>query len=432
MTSRTVVLTVAVLAAAACTASTEDAHEPTSSPGQSARSELYGPLARACVDPSPSRSKLRALAYEPSSTWVTTIDLGGFGGTADGATAINELGVVTGQVAVSDDTRGFVWADGEMTTFSGPARSTSPWAINERGDVVGSASTVNGESHAFLWRDGAFVDLGTLGGKYSDATDINDRGQVVGTSWTADGHFHAFLWEDGLMTDLGTLGGPGSQAWQIDELGRIVGSADTAEGAPHAVLWQGGVITDLGTLGTASAYSDASHINARGQIVGSSRLTHSSSDSRAFVWQDGAMTDLGTLGGPQSWAVDINERGQVVGTSMVANHLLVAFLWEHGVMIPLVVSDGEPAPSSAVAISESGQVVGFLFGPRRQPVRAFSWQDGELTLLGPESELSAAAAVNDRGEIVGHSGGRATLWKVHRASRDGRWSQPRWCRTLAP
>ena len=97
-------------------------------------------------------------------------------------------------------------------------------------------------------------DLGTLGGKWSKVFAINGRGQIVGSAGTKarDAHgvtvYRAFLWENGRMRDLGTLGGPFSEAWAINERGQIVGSADTkafvidpTHGDPmyisHAVLW---------------------------------------------------------------------------------------------------------------------------------------------------------------------------------------------------
>ena len=88
-------------------------------------------------------------------------------------------------------------------------------------------------------------NLGTLGGKNSDAIDLNDATQVVGWSETADGNAHAFLWTPGRgMEDLGTLGGASSLAWGISrdrgrrrperDRRRQVGRVPVDPGARHA------------------------------------------------------------------------------------------------------------------------------------------------------------------------------------------------------
>jgi probable HAF family extracellular repeat protein len=48
----------------------------------------------------------------------------------------------------------------------------------------------------------------------------------------------AFVWRDGAMTDLGTLGRSSSQAIEINERGHIIGNSDTLSGSTHAVLWR--------------------------------------------------------------------------------------------------------------------------------------------------------------------------------------------------
>src|SRR5206468_8473458 len=94
-----------------------------------------------------------------------------------------------------------------------------------------------------------------------------------------------------------------------------------------AVLWSGGEIINLGTLGGNG--SIAIQVNNRGQVVGGAAnaipdefslspilgnpffTTH----TRSFLWEIGVMQALGMLGGPDSSAWFVNERGQVAGSS---------------------------------------------------------------------------------------------------------------------
>jgi probable HAF family extracellular repeat protein len=71
----------------------------------------------------------------------------------------------------------------------------------------------------------------------------------------------------------------------------------------------------LGTDG--GNYSIAAAVNDRRQVVG--RMLVGTDDvPRPFLWEDGVMRDLGTPGGPAGYggAIDINDRGQVVGVTV--------------------------------------------------------------------------------------------------------------------
>ena len=96
----------------------------------------------------------------------------------------------------------------------------------------------------------------------------------------------------------------------------------------------------------------------------------------AFLWQDGAMTDLGTLpGDANSMATDINEKGQVVGTSCDATFSVCrAFLWEDGVMTDL---NALIPPNSSLflafggGINDRGEIAGSAFDPITGEAPAF-------------------------------------------------------------
>jgi probable HAF family extracellular repeat protein len=119
-------------------------------------------------------------------------------------------------------------------------------AVNASGQVVGFSTTAGGETHAFSWtQTGGMVDLGTLGGTFNQAIAVNASGQVVGFSTTAGGDTHAFSWtQTGGMVDLGTLGGTLSRAIAVNASGQVVGfSSTTSTGVFHPVLWNPAVDT---------------------------------------------------------------------------------------------------------------------------------------------------------------------------------------------
>jgi probable HAF family extracellular repeat protein len=276
-----------------------------------------------------------------------------------------------------------------------------PYAINERGQVVGSSQTVDGSTHAFLWQDGVMTDLGTLGGHYSIATDINNRGQIVGQSENADGIIMPVLWENGSIIELATLSDPpygydiGGHADAINERGQIVGWSERTDEMFHAVLWERGRIIDLGTL-PGQAESVARDINNRGQIIGWDDGFY---PIGAWIWENGVMTSLGTLGPEWTRHVPnaINNRGQIVGESNTNSGLFRAFLWDDGTMTDLgavLVNDinnrGQRVGSTVVPVS----------GPRREHATLW-YRDTVIDLHPADSESSAAVAINEHGQIAG-------------------------------
>lgn len=144
----------------------------------------------------------------------------------------------------------------------------------------------------------------------------------------ADKGGRAFLWSNGVMRNLGSLGTNGagqgdSDASALNAAGQVAGQSRFFDiggnsRGNRAFLWTNGVMSNLGSLGTdASGYGDSRPVglNATGQVAGVARHFIDGIDqgTRAFLWANGVMTNLGTLDGGESFATALNDSGQVVG-----------------------------------------------------------------------------------------------------------------------
>lgn len=284
------------------------------------------------------------------------------------------------------------------------------------------------------------TDLGSLGGGNTSPVAINDQGQVVGSSSTATGQNHAFVWSsDTGMDDLGTLPGDiSSLADGINSQEQIVGASYSATGVQRGVLWYGGTASAIGPLSpstTPLVWADA--INDAGHIVGGSTISIDNGvPTHAYFLSQGAgMQDLGVLPGCpsscQSSATAINQSDQIVGWSDTPSANLHAVLWNNATQITdLGTLDGDPS-ASATAINNKGQVVGQSSYPDPSTAqviyRAFLWTPGSgmTQLFGlPGSQFTTPNGINDSGQIVGSSGDflqmhrRAMLWSTDGTATD--------------
>src|SRR5262249_20336724 len=162
-------------------------------------------------------------------------------------------------------------------------------------------------------------------------------------------------------------------------------------------------VTDLGTLGGAT--SVACGLNDRGQAVGFSSLANG--ESHAFLWSNCGMSDLGTL--PDlgfSEARNINRSGQMVGdsTAQLAMPPYHAVFWQRIGEPPVPLGTLGGFASFAAEINSRGQVVGGARDGSGQ-LHAFRWEDGVMTDLGtlPGHVLSVARGINLHGQAVGNS-----------------------------
>jgi probable HAF family extracellular repeat protein len=346
-------------------------------------------------------------------------------GAPERPTAINEHGQIVGYgFGAGIAGRAFLWQTGKLADLGRCGHYSQAVAINERGRAVGSCGMrPNGKpDHAFLWQRGRSNDLGTLGWTSSEAVAITDRGQIAGNRFKGNEE-RAFLWQRGKMLDLGTLGGRRSEATAINDRGEVVGDSTTADGRQHAFLWRRGRMIDLGSLpgsvgtpfgGARNEQFQPTAINDATQIVG---LAHDPVGSYevGFLWQKGKLTTFGTFGGQPNRAVTINARGQVlIQTTPPSDKRGDAYLWQNGRLTKLSAFNQKMPATFAKAFNDRGQVVGTSLVSIGHS-RPFVWQAGRMTALPTldgqtTPPFTSVAAINNRGEIVGSSSGHLVLW----------------------
>jgi probable HAF family extracellular repeat protein len=249
---------------------------------------------------------------------------------------INESGEAAGFFFGTDGTyNAFAFTNGAMDDISAPGDNRAfGRGINDLGWVVGWTDFFSVQ-HAFLHDGTDLIDLGTLGGTYSDANDVNNAGQVVGDASTPfpEDDSHAAVWQDGAWTDLGTLGGPLSEAMAINEAGMIVGWSWNAEWDAKAVYWNPDLTGpfELPSFSTLRRFTYADDVNEAGVIVGRVEIEpfEAGPSWRAARWVDGEVEDLGLL--PEAgegenqylltphtstMARAVNDAGVIVGLSL--------------------------------------------------------------------------------------------------------------------
>jgi probable HAF family extracellular repeat protein len=109
----------------------------------------------------------------------------------------------------------------------GDSIDTTAVAINNAGHIAGEGKIGN-DDHVFLYADGVIRDLGFFGGSNLGVVGFNDRGTLIGNASTGAGGFLAFTNIGDVLVDLNTLLDP-VLGWEVsyvyanNDLGQIVG-----------------------------------------------------------------------------------------------------------------------------------------------------------------------------------------------------------------
>ena len=171
--------------------------------------------------PGPFTSYLVALKPAGKKTLQTTTPL--LPKVNFSASGVNDLGAVVGSTAAGD---GILIKGSSITHIDAPnATSTSPFAINNAGTVVGAWYDASGNPHPFSWSSGIFTALPAYPpGGFVTPYGINNAGAIVGYLVDTNGVSHGFLLQGGAYTLIDPPGAASSAAVGINDSGVIAGN----------------------------------------------------------------------------------------------------------------------------------------------------------------------------------------------------------------
>ncbi|MFJ9690651.1 hypothetical protein [Kitasatospora sp. NPDC101183] len=282
------------------------------------------------------------------------------------------------------------------------AVSSYPAGLNDSGVVVGYGTDANYRMFPVRWNaDLSAAALPLVAGDTSGyALGISNEGSSIGFSGN-----HPVRWAaDGTVTTLQSLPGDTPNSGYpraISSTGTVVG--ESYNGAYHAAKWgpDGKAVPLAALSGDTNTY--ALSINSSGTVAGLSFAVDGT--FHPVKWgPDGIPVALDPASAYRSvWIVRINDAGTVLARATptgAANDQWRSLTWNTN---GTVTDFGRY--STAQAINASGTVVGRRTGADGADYTATSWSpDGTATTLGADFDYTVAAAVNDAGVSVGHTG----------------------------
>ena len=304
---------------------------------------------------------------------------------------------------------------GEAASLTGATSSpvfpkASPTSIQARGDarglnasgqmtgaVYGLADDV-ADFRPFRWASASGAAMITGCCDTGWGADINDAGVVAGTTQRSliEGT-RGFVAAGTSLAALPILPGADAEmnagAVAINSFGQVAGYSPSAGDpfARHAVLWSpSGAIQDLGTLGGTN--STAIDLNDGGQVIGSSQIAGDAA-THFFLWSGSSgMQDLSTLLGTITSVVEINAAGQIIGTYTAAGGSSHAFLYTPGTGLRDLGTLGG-STSTPTGLNDAGQVVGSSTTASGE-THAFLW-----TASAGMQDITAISGVTNVGRL---------------------------------
>lgn len=239
--------------------------------------------------------------------------IGSLGGDFTAVRGLNNQGVVAGHSATQSEpgvAHAFSWTPAGGTRALSAASQSAAYGINDRDEIVGWAAVSSNAVRAIRWNpNGSATPLGPRPAG-SGAQDVNKGGYAAGYAEGAEGRANAVLWDRaGAETSLGPVGDGGWYELRLNDRNEVAGlSDDGPDGRMQGFLWRrdgGRVPIDAGQ------YTRLEDLNNRGEVVGGAEIN---GRFTAFYWASGrGVLPLPRGAGELSAVVDINERGEMAG-----------------------------------------------------------------------------------------------------------------------
>ena len=233
-----------------------------------------------------------------------------------------------------------------------------------------------------------FVDLGTLGGNYSQPYGVNNSRQVVGVANTSDGNGHPFIYQNGQMTNLDdlysnqpSLGTPVA----INNVGQIVGTL---------TLLSSNIVISLPKVFTTMPGSTSTlGISDDGIVIGK----YNRPMVFGICYWSGDYSSVTSLPFGRVLSAAVNNNDVIAMGQGGPAHNLILFTNDDQNFTYVLTS-----VPTVKSVNVHNVVVGSLSGSS-----AFIFDNGQLSLLPGGS---VANAINVNGHAVGTDGASAVFW----------------------
>lgn len=313
------------------------------------------------------------------------------------------------------------WTIEDLGDLAGGPSFSEAYGLNEAGDVVGYAATAVA-NEAFVWKRATGMSLLARPAGFAScrANAINDGGLVAGKcDSTLPGKRSAVIWQGGQARKVPFGGGDAvsnSAALAVNAQGEVAGTYREPQGTTtldQAFTWDSRTATGMArTIMSLPADKGGSGrgaaINAQGYIAGNAMQNAAPDAHQPWLWSPtiaepaDAINAVGSLPGASA------RSGEARGMNDLPNVVGVydgrGFLWTPRVP-GATTGSNMPLPIDPYDINNRGQVVGVSQGKAKM----YDVAANTVTDLGSLPEVSAAGwralsmarAINDKGQIVG-------------------------------